>query len=87
MQAGSTGLGNKVLKFKIKPPRDKAEGMPRTYPKGGSLIIMGCKTYDPVIWNIWVAIERSDVLPILRLMLTWETVRCFLKWLSRRKLE
>ena len=87
MQAGSTGLGSKVLKFRIKPPKYKAEGMPPTYPKGGPVFIMGCKTYDPVIWNIWVAVERSDLLPLLRLIFSWETVTCLLKWLFVRKLD
>jgi len=61
--------------------------MPDTYPKEGALIVMGCKTYDPVIWNIWVAIERSDVVPMLKLIISWETVGCILKWIFKRKLD
>lgn len=85
MQAGSTGLGDKTLKFRIKSPAIKKEGMPLTYPKGGAFIVMGCKSYDPVVWNIWVGIERSDLLPMLRLIFTRETLSCLLKWLFMRK--
>jgi hypothetical protein len=85
MQAGSTGLGDKTLKFRIKPPATKREGMPSTYPTEGKFIIMGCKTYDPVVWNIWVGIERSDFFPLLRLIFTREVLGCLLKWLFMRK--
>ena len=86
MQAGSTGLGDKTLKFRIKSPATKREGMPSTYPRGEAFIIMGCKSYDPVVWNIWVGIERSDLLPMLRLIFTRKTLSCLLKWLFMRKL-
>ena len=90
MQAGSTGLGSKVLKFRIKPNKIKAEGMPPTYPKSGDLIIMGCKTYDPVVWNIWVAIEKDDVIPFLKVALSKEVLSCVFRWLftpKRKKAE
>ena len=86
MKAGSTGLGDKKLKFRIKSPAKKAEGMPSTYPKGEPLLILGCKTYEPVIWNIWVGIERSDILPMLRIIFSRETLVCILKWFWVRRL-
>jgi len=75
LQAGSTGLGSRKLKFNIIFGEEAAEGMPPTYPQRGEpLIIMHCKTYDPVVWKLWVGVERSDIPALLKLFFRWSTI-------------
>ena len=86
MRAGSTGLGKQQLSFNIVFGHDVSEGMPPTYPrKQPGIILMHCKTYDPVIWKLWIAIERSDLLPILRVILNIKTLSCLIRWLFQGK--
>ena len=88
MRAGSTGLGSKQLSFNIIFGSETKTGMPPTYPKGNSgMIIMHCKTYDPVIWKLWIGIERSDLLSLLKVVFSWKVMTCLLKWLFKRKLD
>ena len=35
------------------------------------------KTYDPVIWNVWIVIEPHDIWPTFRAMLSWKAVVFF----------
>ncbi len=72
MQAGSTGLGKIALKMKV---ADKSEmnRLPPTRPPEGSIVFY-CKTWDPVIWDVWIGIEPNDVLPMLRLAFRKETI-------------
>ena len=55
MQCGSTGLGNMALKMNLED-ESKMTKLPPTRPPEGSLI-MYCKTYDPVVWCVWIGIE------------------------------
>jgi len=88
MRAGSTGLGSKQLSFNIIFGSEAAKGMQPTYPKGNrGLIIMHCKTYDPVVCKLWVAIKRSDLLSLLRLVFRWNTLATLFKWLFKPQVE
>jgi hypothetical protein len=80
MQCGSTGLGNMALKMRMED-ESKMTKLPPTRPPEGSLI-MYCKTYDPVVWCVWIGIEPEDMGSILRLIFTKETMVFVLKSLS-----
>jgi hypothetical protein len=47
--------------------------LPPTRPPEGSLI-MYCKTYDPVVWCVWIGIEPEDMGGLLRLAFKKETL-------------
>jgi hypothetical protein len=82
MRAGSTGLGNQMLCFNIVFGEEASTGMPPTYPKNTSeMIVMHCKTYDPVVWKLWVGVETSDLLPMIRVIFRWRTIAFLVKWL------
>ena len=88
MQAGSTGLGTRKLKFNIIFDKDAAEGMPSTYPKKGEpLIVIHCKTYDPVVWKLWIGVERSDIPALLKLIFRWSTISGIFRVLFGGKAE
>jgi len=72
MQCGSTGLGNMALKMRLED-ESKMTKLPPTRPPEGSLI-MYCKTYDPVVWCVWIGIEPEDMGPLLRLAFKKETL-------------
>ena len=81
MQCGSTGLGNMALKMRIEG-ESKMTKLPPTRPPEGSLI-MYCKTYDPVVWCVWIGIEPEDMGSLLRLVFKKETLAFVLKSLIR----
>jgi hypothetical protein len=56
--------------------------LPPTRPPEGSLI-MYCKTYDPVIWCVWIGIEPEDMGSLLRLFFKKETMAFVFKSLFR----
>jgi hypothetical protein len=56
--------------------------LPPTRPPAGSLI-MFCKTYDPVVWNVWIGIEPEDMGALLRLVFKKETLVFIFKSLIR----
>ena len=72
MQCGSTGLGNMALKMRLED-ESKMTKLPPTRPPEGSLI-MYCKTYDPVVWCVWIGIEPEDMGALLRLAFKKETL-------------
>jgi len=72
MQCGSTGLGNMALKMRLED-ESKMTKLPPTRPPEGSLI-MYCKTYDPVVWCVWIGIEPEDMRALLRLAFKKETL-------------
>jgi hypothetical protein len=72
MQCGSTGLGNMALKMRLED-ESKMTKLPPTRPPEGSLI-MYCKTYDPVVWCVWIGIEPEDMGALLRLVFKRETI-------------
>ena len=72
MQCGSTGLGNMALKMRLADESEMTK-LPSTRPPEGSLI-MYCKTYDPVVWCVWIGIEPEDMGPLLRLVFKKETL-------------
>ena len=72
MQCGSTGLGNMALKMRLED-ESKMTKLPPTRPPEGSLI-MYCKTYDPVVWCVWIGIEPEDMGALLRLVFKKETI-------------
>ena len=72
MQCGSTGLGNMALKMRLADESEMTK-LPSTRPPEGSLI-MYCKTYDPVIWCVWIGIEPEDMGELLRLAFKKETL-------------
>jgi hypothetical protein len=47
--------------------------LPPTRPPEGSLI-MYCKTYDPVVWCVWIGIEPEDMGSLLRLVFRRQTL-------------
>ncbi len=72
MQCGSTGLGKMSLKMKL-VDESKMNKLPPTKPPEGSLV-MYCKTYDPVIWNVWIGIGPEDIGSMLKMVFrrgTW----------------
>ena len=81
MQCGSTGLGNMALKMRMED-ESKMTKLPPTRPPEGSLI-MYCKTYDPVIWCVWIGIEPEDMGSLLRLFFKKETMAFVFKSLFR----
>jgi hypothetical protein len=72
MQCGSTGLGNMALKMRLTDESQMTK-LPPTRPPEGSLI-MYCKTYDPVVWCVWIGIEPEDMGALLRLVFKKETL-------------
>ncbi|MEH6549281.1 MAG: hypothetical protein V7744_04785 [Pseudomonadales bacterium] len=62
MQAGSTGLGKMALKMHLAKESEMTR-LPPTKPPEGALVLY-CKTTEPVIWNVWIAVE-PDELPSL----------------------
>ena len=72
MQCGSTGLGNMALKMNLED-ESKMTKLPPTRPPEGSLI-MYCKTYDPVVWCVWIGIEPEDMGALLGLAFKKETL-------------
>lgn len=72
MQCGSTGLGNMALKMRL-ADESRMTKLPPTRPPEGSLI-MYCKTYDPVVWCVWIGIEPEDMGALLRLVFRKETI-------------
>ena len=72
MQCGSTGLGKMALKMTL-VDEEKMTKLPPTRPPEGSLI-MFCKTYDPVIWNVWIGIEPEDMGDLLKLAFNRKTI-------------
>ncbi len=72
MQCGSTGLGNMALKMRLADERQMTK-LPPTRPPQGSLI-MYCKTYDPVVWSVWIGIEPEDMGALIRLAFKKETL-------------
>jgi len=72
MQCGSTGLGNMALKMRLADESEMTK-LPSTRPPEGSLI-MYCKTYDPVVWCVWIGIEPEDMGALLRLVFKKETL-------------
>ena len=72
MQCGSTGLGNMALKMRLED-ESKMTKLPPTRPPEGSLI-MYCKTYDPVVWCVWISIEPEDMGSLLGLAFKKETL-------------
>jgi hypothetical protein len=56
--------------------------LPPTRPPEGSLI-MYCKTYDPVVWCVWIGIEPEDMGSLLRLVFQKETMVFVFKSLFR----
>jgi hypothetical protein len=81
MQCGSTGLGNMALKMRLADESQMTK-LPPTRPPEGSLI-MYCKTYDPVVWCVWIGIEPQDMGALLRLVFKKETVVFVFKALFR----
>jgi hypothetical protein len=81
MQCGSTGLGNMALKMRLED-ESKMTKLPPTRPPEGSLI-MYCKTYDPVVWCVWIGIEPEDMGALLRLAFKKETLVFVFKSLIR----
>jgi hypothetical protein len=62
MQAGSTGLGKMALKMHLAEASEMTR-LPPTKPPEGALVLY-CKTTEPVVWNVWIAVE-PDELPAL----------------------
>ncbi len=81
MQCGSTGLGNMALKMRLADESQMTK-LPPTRPPEGSLI-MYCKTYDPVVWCVWIGIEPEDMGALLRLVFKKETIVFLIKSLAR----
>ena len=81
MQCGSTGLGNMALKMRLED-ESKMTKLPPTRPPEGSLI-MYCKTYDPVVWCVWIGIEPEDMGSLLRLAFQRQTLVFVLRSLFR----
>ncbi len=77
MQCGSTGLGKMALKMKLATEETMTK-LPSTKPPEGSLI-MYCKTYDPVIWNVWISIEPEDFWDIIKIALSWKAIKFGIK--------
>ena len=75
MQAGSTGLGKQTLKMRMLKKNEKFKYPPTKPPEGSFSLYM--KTYDPVIWNVWIVIEPQDIWPTFRAMLSWKAVVFF----------
>lgn len=64
MQAGSTGLGNMTLWMNV-IDESEVTRMPPTSPPENSLVVY-CKTYDPVVWNVWISVEPEELPALLR---------------------
>ncbi|MFC1876710.1 hypothetical protein ACFL2E_05485 [Thermodesulfobacteriota bacterium] len=75
MQAGSTGLGKQTLKMRMLKKDEKFKYPPTKPPEGSFCMYM--KTYDPVVWNVWIVIEPQDIWPTFRAMLSWKAVAFF----------
>lgn len=81
MLCGSTGLGKMALKMRI-TDKSKMTKLPPTEPPEGSLV-MYCKTYDPVIWNVWIGLEPEDMGSLIRLAFRKDTLAFTFKSLFR----
>lgn len=81
MQCGSTGLGKMALKMTL-VDESKMAKLPPTDPPEGSLI-MYCKTYDPVIWNVWIGIEPEDMGDLIKLAFNKKTLSFICKALFK----
>ena len=81
MQCGSTGLGNMALKMRLTDESQMTK-LPPTRPPEGSLI-MYCKTYDPVVWCVWIGIEPEDMGRLIRLVFRKETLAFIFRSLIR----
>jgi len=81
MQCGSTGLGNMALKMRIADMSQMTK-LPPTRPPEGSFV-MYCKTFDPVVWNIWIGLEPDDLGPLIRLSFRKDTLAFAFKSLFR----
>ena len=81
MQAGSTGLGKVALKMSV-VDKSKTAKLPPTQPPDDALVFY-CKTWDPVVWDVWIGIEPDDVLPMLRLAFQKGAVKFFLRSLVK----
>ena len=77
MQAGSTGLGKQTLKMRMLKKDEEFKYPPTKPPEGSFSLYM--KTYDPVIWNVWIVIEPQDIWPTFRAMLSWKAISFFVK--------
>ncbi len=67
MQAGSTGLGKTTLKMHL-AEESEISRLPPAKPPEGSLVLY-CKTYDPVVWNIWISVEQTELPALLAQLL------------------
>jgi len=90
MQAGSTGLCKQTLKMRMLRKDEKFKYPPTKPPEGSFSLYM--KTYDPVIWNVWIVIEPQDIWPTFRAVLSWKAVAFFVtgaikELFSRKKSE
>ena len=90
MQAGSTGLGKQTLKMRMLRKDEKFKYPPTKPPEGSFSLYM--KTYDPVIWNVWIVIEPQDIWPTFRAVLSWKAMAFFVtgaikELFSRKKSE
>lgn len=56
--------------------KDEKFRYPPTKPPEGSFSLY-MKTYDPVVWNVWIVIEPQDIWPTFRAMLSWKAVAFF----------
>ena len=84
MQCGSTGLGKMALKMRVED-ESKMTKLPPTEPPSDSLVLY-CKTYDPVIWCVWIGLEPSDLGALLKLAFKWSTIKwVFKSMFSARK--
>jgi len=81
MQCGSTGLGKMALKMRLVDKREMTK-LPPTDPPEDSFV-MYCKTYDPVVWSIWIGIEPEDVGAMVRMAFRKETLAFVFKSLFR----
>ena len=71
--------------------KDEKFKYPPTKPPEGSFSLY-MKTYDPVIWNVWIVIEPQDIWPTFRAVLSWKAVAFFVtgaikELFSRKKSE
>jgi hypothetical protein len=76
MQVGSTGLGKQTLKMRMLKKGETFKYPPTKPPEESFCMYM--KTYDPVVWNVWIVIEPQDIWPTFRAMLSWKAVAFFL---------
>jgi len=81
MQCGSTGLGKMALKMRL-TDKEQMTKLPPTDPPEDSFV-MYCKTYDPVVWNVWIGIEPEDVGAMVRMAFRKEALAFAFKSLFR----